>query len=234
MSTRWYKLSDTDLLAWLKNFSQKLSATPLLFHITAEQAGTMAGLVSVFENKLSIWREPTSNSSAASQAKQAARIAAVEGAKNLISAITTNPLTTDEQRTELGIPHKNHPTPVPVASTKPLIHVKQVSGSVATLTIRDSDNQDKRARPTGAMGANLFTFVGENAPTPDQWKFNGQVTRTKFELELGSTLPAATKVWVTACWYSARGKIGPMSDPIFTFTQAGGTTVQLGVMKMAA
>lgn len=224
------------LVPWSTTFRDVLVASPGNFFYDPADLVPLTSATNLFLSAQLAVANPEARSGALILARNNAQAAYYEVARPMYDAIQSNPNITDENKALAGVHVKDStPTPIPVPNSKPLVSVIQVSGSVATLTIRDIDNQDKRARPLGAAGANLFSFVGENAPTtPDQWKFEGQVTKTKFELQLGQTLPAATKVWITACWYSARGETGPASDPIFTFTQAGGTTVQFGVMKMAA
>jgi len=225
----------SQLVPWSTAFRDALLANPGNFFYDPGDLVPLTAATNLFLSTQLAVANPEARSGVLIKARNNAQTAYYEVARPMYDAIQSNPNITDANKAVAGV-HVSLTTRTPVAvpNSKPLVSVINVSGTVATITIRDINNQDKRARPTGAIGANFFSYVGENAPTPEQWKFVGQVNKSRFELELGPTLAAATKVWLTACWYSARGQAGPLSDPIFTYTQAGGTTVQFGVMKIAA
>ena len=79
-----------------------------------------------------------------------------------------------------------------------------------------------RGKPFGAIGANVFSFVGPEAPTdPKAYHFEGLTTRPKVQLLFPDSVASGATVWISACWVSARGQIGTGSVPI-SFTIQGG------------
>jgi len=232
----FYDGTDAELASGTQIFSAAIVGDEALWGLTVGQSGSYSALSGQFIAAYNTAINPATRTKGAVNAKNVLRSQLRIAARDLVSIINGNPIVTDQMKIDVNLHVRDtSPTPIPAPETAPLINVIQVAGSVATITLRDVENQDKRARPRGVAGANVFSFVGDNPPaSPSQWQFEGQVTKTKFELDLGSELEAATKVWLTACWYNPRTETGPVSDPIFTFTQAGGTSVEFGVLKMAA
>lgn len=221
MSKPWYQLSDTELLAWLQNFSQRLTAGFAGFHITSAQAADMEALVNSFESALAAWLEPVTRTPIASTAKKNARTAAIEGARNLVATINTNPLTTDAQRDELRIPLRNPPTPVPVPTETPELDISSVNGR--TVTVRVHSNTEHGRKPDGVKGANVWTFVGDVPPDElTGFFFWGLSTRNLFEVEFPNSVEPGSKVWFAAGWVNGKGQVGPVCDPVSTHVQFGG------------
>jgi hypothetical protein len=81
----------------------------------------------------------------------------------------------------------------------------------------------------------VYSFVGENYPSdPTLWNFEGATTKPKFQILFPSTMTGGTQVWVTAAWINAKQQAGPLSVPITTTLQGGGTTSQTANIKIAA
>lgn len=211
MSKPFYSLSDTNLLAWSNNFSARLTATPAAFGLDGKKASSYAALNAAFDAALTAWRDPITRTPISMANKTAAREALLADARYLVATIDTNPATTDAQRDELVIKARKKSTPIPAPSVSPLIDVEAVNGQVVTLRLH---SEGRRGRPAGVQGASMFTFVGTTPPADTaQWKFEGLITRTKFDLRFESSASAST-VWVTAFWYNERGQSGTACAPV--------------------
>lgn len=152
-------------------------------------------------------------------------------AKYLVNSINSNPLTTDAQRDELGIKARKRPSPIPAPSVSPIIDIIRVSGRTVTIGLH---TQGKRGRPTGVAGASVFTFVGAEAPADTAaWKFEGLITRTKFDISFEQSTTANT-VWVTANWHNERGQTGLACSPVSINLPAATVVPQGKSMKIAA
>ena len=80
----------------------------------------------------------------------------------------------------------------------------------------------------------MFTFVGEEAPTePAEWKFEGMITRTKFDVSFEQSTTANT-VWLTANWYNGRGEPGAACMPMSINLPATASVPRAEGMKIAA
>lgn len=233
MSKQFYELSDANLVIWSDSLSEHLTAQPLLFHVTPEQAAAYAGLNTVFGTALFVWRDQSTKTPVASANKKAARENLLAMAKYLVNSINSNPATTDAQRDELGIKARKRPSPIPAPGTWPIIDVIAVSGRTATLGLH-ATQAGKRGKPSGVKGASVFTFVGDEAPAdPAVWKFEGLITKTKFDLSFEQSTQANT-VWVTANWYNERGQTGVACAPVSINLPAATVVPQGKAMKIAA
>jgi len=231
MSKPFYLLSDANLLVWSNEFSQQLSATPLLFHVSPEMAVSYAALNTAFDSALSTWRNQSTKTPVAMANKTTARENLLAMAKYLVNSINSNPLTTDAQRDELGIKARKRPSPIPAPSVSPIIDVIAVSGRVVKIGLH---TEGKRGRPVGVAGASVFTFVGNVAPADTAaWKFEGLITKTKFDLTFEQST-AANTVWVTANWYNERGQTGVACAPVSINLPAATVVPQNRSMKIAA
>jgi len=232
MAKSYYAMSDAELLGWSGAFSQNLSATPVAFHVTVEQATAYAALNTAFATALAVWRDNSTRTPVASGKKQAAREALVDSLRSLVPFINNNPLTTDAQRDALGISARKQPTPIPAPSTSPIVEIESVDRR--TVKIRLRGDAGRRARPDGVGGASVFSFVGPVAPTePAQWKFEGLISRTQFELTFPEPQTAAT-AWVCANWYNERGETGPACNPVSVNLPASAVLPMGQSLKIAA
>ncbi len=81
----------------------------------------------------------------------------------------------------------------------------------------------RRGKPPGAAGANLYAFIG---PTPPPslaaWTFKGSATRPVAEIAFDASVPPGTQVWLSACWYNPRAQSGPLSRPLSAHLSGGG------------
>src|SRR5262245_6470997 len=85
---------ETELLAWSLNFSTKITATPTAFGLVAAQATAYATLHSTFSNKLTIASDPGTNSKANVEAKNLAKFALIDSARDLVRQIQGVPTVT--------------------------------------------------------------------------------------------------------------------------------------------
>ena len=231
MSVPYFRMSDANLLIWSNSFSQHLTTTPAVFHVSPEMAASYAGLNTAFDTALSVWRDQSTKTPVASANKKAARENLLAMAKYLVNSINSNPLTTQAQRDELGIKARKTPSPIPAPSQSPIIDVISVSGRVVKIGLH---TEGKRGRPVGVQGASVFTFVGADAPVDTAaWKFEGLITKTKFDISFEQST-AANTVWVTANWYNERGQTGVACAPVSINLPAATVVPQGKSMKIAA
>ena len=144
----------------------------------------------------------------------------------VMRVIQAMPTVTNEQRAELGLRIRDvEPSPVPVPDTAPVVEIASMNGWLARLRLREAGSE-RRGKPTGVIGANIYTFTGAEPPTElTDWVFEGETTRTIFDVQFPGTLAAGTKVWVTACWKNPRFQVGPASTPISMLVGGGITSI---------
>lgn len=217
---------DDALLAWSNNFNTYISglADPAVIGITAQMVTDYGVLATAFAGAMTA--VTASNSSANVQTKNTARTALIAGARTTVRMVQAFTGTTDTQRIEMQITvPDSEPTPRPVPAFAPVLSVVSVTGHTIKLRLRDAENPDRRGKADGAAGACIWSYVGEAAPgNIYDWKPQGSITRTIFDIALSSSVPAGSRVWLTAQWFNARQENGPASEPIST-TIAGGVSL---------
>jgi hypothetical protein len=233
MSKPFYEMTDTELAYSAGTFVGALEASPATYHVTADQVTAVETASNAFDDALAAWTDNATRTPVAMANKTAARETLLGLLAYLVNTINSNPATTDAQRDALGIRARKTPTPTPAPTTSPIIDVIATAGRIVTIGLHATE-AGKRGKPSGVKGASVFTHVGATAPTdPAAWKFEGLITRTKFEISFeGST--AANTVWITANWYNEKGQTGPACSPV-SINLPAATVLPLGEnLKIAA
>src|SRR5439155_14001590 len=107
------------------------------------------------------------------------------------------------------------PSPIPAPASSPQIMIKSTIGNTIRIKLIDPANPTRRGKPPGVDGVSIFSFVGEEAPTDAAgWKFEGNTTRTTFDVTFPNTVAPGAKVWPTAFWFNPRALSGPACTPV--------------------
>ncbi len=232
MSLPYFRLSDADLLIWSNDFLEHIAATPTAYGLTAVQATDYGTTRQAFVAALETWRNNSTRTPVASQVKKATRESLLATTRYLVSTINTNPATTDAQRDELGIKIRKKPSRVPVPESVPILELVSLVGRVAKIGLRSSESS--RGRPAGVQGASLYSYIGDTAPIhAEAWKFEGLVTKVKFDIDFGQSSQAST-AWLAVSWYNERGEAGMSSDPLAIHLPATSMVPNNAVIKIAA
>jgi hypothetical protein len=197
------------------NFKTKITASPTTYSLTAGQATTYGTLHDAFVTKWNICQDPDTKTKAAVELKNVAKRSLLANLRLLAKIVQNAPTTTNAMRIDLGLPQRDFvPTPVPVPSAAPELKVVSVYGHSVRVSLRDASHE-RRGRPRGVAGAQLYSFVGANPPSATEvWKAEGTVTRSTILVVFADAVPAGSKVWFTACWYNPRGLTGPACTPV--------------------
>jgi len=225
---------DAALLAWSQNFSTKISATPENFGLSSAQATSYQTLHDGFADALALC-DPAVRNKTSCMAKNTAKLALKDGARSLAKIVEGTDTVTDAQKIELGLNVRAMPSPIPAPTSAPDIDIVSVLGRTVKLRLHNSgDPSPKRGRPDGVAGATIFSYVGDAPPEDvNDWKFEGNTTRTVIDVEFPVGAAAGAKVYFTAFWYSARALSGPLCDPVSTVLQYGGVSLVTNVAKAA-
>jgi hypothetical protein len=219
MGTSWLPLNDAGLLAFVQPFSTKIAATPTAFGLTAADATTLTGLVTGYQTALATATDPSTRTPVSVTAKEVAKASLVAETRSLAKRVQANPAVTPEQKTDLGLPiHKTTNTPIPAPVTKPVLTVAAISaGRSVTIKLADESSTNKRAKPYGVDGAEVYSYVpadGEAPPTDlERWRFEGIATRSTFDILYNGEDVNKTS-YICAAWFNPRGESGPASDKV--------------------
>ena len=211
-----------DLRAWGDRFSLTLELDPGGYGTTAEQASIVRLAYDDFAVALARATNKTTNSEVNTRLKNDARKAMVEKARELVRIIQAWPGITDAKRDALGITVPDpEPTPLPAPSAPPTVEVVAVLGHTVKVRLKGGSG---RGKPMGVIGATLMTYVGPEVPTDlEAWCFKQMVSKTTEDIKFPPTVPAGSKVWITAFWFSRVSKTSRAAVPVSVYLADGVT-----------
>lgn len=214
--------TDSGLLAWATNFSTQISAAATTYGLTVEQVAAYSVLVEDYNTALTAATDPSTRGGSTVQAKNLARQALIAESRTLAMAVTNHPGVTDQQRYDLGLTVRDkQPTPVPPPTESPVLEIDSREGTIVTIRLHDGSST-RRGKPDGVIGASVFSYVGATAPVDiDDWKFQGNTTKTLVNVEFPVTTTPGTTVWLTAFWYNRRAESGPGCAPVSAIIAGG-------------
>jgi hypothetical protein len=234
MPRDFYPRREADIVRFTANFSAKINADAPLYGLTEPAAAEYAVLQQAFAQTYAVAQSPSTDTSSATAAKEADRVALERATRPLVRLIKANPNVTDEMRVNLGLsPQTQRRRRVPAPDAAPsLLVVGSVGGAVR---VRLSDLTSlRRGKPRDVNGAVIFGHAGDNPPAdPREWNVKAITSRATAQLHFSPNLPPGTKVWLTACWTNARQERGPLCEPVFTHLTYG-VAVQRTQLRQAA
>ncbi|MEM1027226.1 MAG: hypothetical protein AAGJ38_04005 [Planctomycetota bacterium] len=208
--------------------SQLETKGPAAFGLSDAQASEWVDAISAYNTLYTQCQNPTQRTPSKVEDKRTARAELIRVTRKLSAIVQAAETTTDTLRRDLGLPIRDtSPTPIPAPQNSPVLTVSNVSGRTITFTLRerleDGEPSERRGKPEGVAGANVFYATGETAPTAiEAWTFVGGFTRTTESLWMPESVPAGANVWLTAQWFNRRQETGPGCPPILTsVTNAG-------------
>lgn len=233
MSHGFLPRTDAALLNWARNFSKRLLAEHESLGISLEQAEAFEQFTVDFAAKLQLCF-PEIRNKVATSGKNVARGLLKANAKLLSLIIQGQANINDVQKIQLGLNVRKAPTARAAPSSPPLVLLSPGQGQ-NTVTVRLSQSGDDtglRGRPRSAIGAMVFTFVGDEPPTGlSGWRFHALASSTSIDITFDAALAPGTKVWVTASWIGSRKQTGPLASAVSTHLLGGGvgaaTTLRL-------
>lgn len=218
--------TDAALLAWSRNFSLRISATPTAYGLTAAQATSYAAANTAYANAYDAAVDPITRTRGKIAAKDDARKAVEAAARMLARYVQADPNVTNEQKIDLGLTvRKSDLTPVPPPAMSPDIDFVSVTGRTVRIRLHEA-SAARRGKPAGVKGATVFSHVGQ-APPGDisAWKFEANTSKTILDVAFPDTAPAGSLVWLTAFWFNTKSESGPACAPVSTNIAGGGVSM---------
>jgi hypothetical protein len=225
---------DADLLNWANGASQKITATPTAFGLTAGFATSFAASVSAFATALAAC-DPGVRSKSSVATKNSAKKSLALACGYLSRLVHGTSSVTDAQLIELGLNVRAQPVPTPAPELAPGFDLVKVVNNTATYRAHDALTPSRRGRPKGVALLSVFSHVGNTTPTEQSgWILNGSTGRTTVEVAFDPSLPMGTKAWVCAFWSTATGLNGPACTPVEVTLLGGAALPSNTQMKLAA
>ena len=216
MSHGYLPSTDAGLNSWAQNFLALVSPEPAVWGLSAAQVASLTTVINEYSTTLATATEPSTRTKVAVANKNTARAAMllqIRAAVHLIQAQTT---VTPGQKTALGITVADRvPSPVPPPATRPVINAGILKSRSLEVHLADELTPSRKARPAGAAGAEVYSWVGTGAPPMDLelWRYEGLATRWRFVLDFEDT-DSGKSVTIAARWINAKGQTGPLSDSL--------------------
>ena len=199
---------DGALLTWALNASSKITATPAPFGVPTTMASAFAGFTSAFQSALAAVDNPATQTRVTVATKDQFRVNLKAYARKVSKVVQGHPTITNAQRIDLGLNVPEIPSPIPIPGVAPKMDVDTVLGKTVALRIHNADTT-KRGRPAGCAGASVYSFIGDQPPENiNLWVFEGNTTRTEFEVAFTGSVAPFAKVWLTALWFNPRQQAG--------------------------
>ncbi len=206
---------DADLINWARGFSRLLNETPDAFGVSPAQAATFASLADTYTSAYALTQSNTTRTPSRILAKNKAKESLIADARALSKQIQSAPSVTNEQKAQLGLAIPREAVRVARPKSAPQLFIMSTVGRCVTIRLCDADHPTKRGRPAGVAFATILTYVGNKAPADiGEWRFAGNTSKvTKHRVHFPASVPAGSKVWITAMWYNSRAEQGPVAMP---------------------
>ncbi len=212
----WIKSKESEFITQAVDFSAKISATPTAFGLSAGDATALASDNSAAQSAYNLATDPATRTKPTVEDKDTKVAILKARMRSYGKRINANTAVTNAQKAALGLNIKNAPTPIQPPSTIPVVSVISSFQRVVRVKLTDSLT-GKKAKPFGVSDAEIFTHIGATAPANvDDWKYQGQATRSVFDITFPGTVASGSKVWIAARWCNERGQAGGVSVPAGT------------------
>lgn len=207
-------LSDRDLLAESRAYETKITADAANFNFTAAEGTEVKGVNDTFESLLDQWDAIQLQEAGIVTGKNTART-------NLLAKLRArrNRLYADTSLDEATLASANLPprdkikTDAPAPSTAPIGWVDY--GKLKhIIRFRDSATPDKKAKPDGMRGCEIWYFIGDDPPTSeDDYAYLATDSSTPYTV-MYEMKDAGKTVFYQLRWLSNSGERGEWSDTI--------------------
>lgn len=213
MPTDWIPDDEDSFDELVDQFTGAISANPTAYGLTA---GDVAPLTSTsYDWKVALNNDLAIDAQklASTKTKADAKAAVTEVMRSLGGTIQSKPTVTDANRELAGLPvHKTTRTPVPAPTTAPVLAVDASRRLEHIISWRDSASLNRKARPAGVMGLELYVKVGGPAPAGlEDCRSLGMITRSP-DLEQFAPAQGGQTAYYIGRWVSTRGEPGPLSE----------------------
>lgn len=207
--------SDADFDLWRGGFDKYLKDNLAALGLTAGDINALSSLQTAWESALGDYLNKRAQADAALQVKNASRESLEEAVRALVRQLQANPATTDEQRAGLGvtIPDETR-TRSPIPATIPIAQIDTSTPLQHSIDFRDAQTPNRRAKPDGYRGCQIWRFIGEQPPTSlDQYKYAATDSSTPYVLHFDLE-DAGKTVHYRLRWVNTRDEPGPWSEPL--------------------
>lgn len=221
MASNYIPAADPMFELWQANFVTYLSANFAALGLDAGDVTPVTGSQTIWDGAFGALAPARAAAAAATQAKEQARDGFETVIREVVRRIQSNPAVTNEQRALLGITVPDGtPSPTGAPGTFPTCVIETCDRLRHTIDFRDSATPNKRAKPPGTMGCEIYVktaAVGDPVPSdPAMFTFLALDTATPYVADFPGS-EGGKNAHYRLRWVSTRGDKGPWSE-VFSAT----------------
>jgi hypothetical protein len=206
-------LSDRELLAESRAYEAQLTADAAGLNFTNAEVEAVKRANDDFEAQLDEWDAAQAAEDSATEAKKGGRGALLDELRRQRNAAYADTGVSDETRAGYGLPPRDRTkTATAAPSTAPIGWVDY--GKLKhTIHFRDSATPDKKAKPQGTRGCDIFRCVGKTPESEDDYRYVANDSDSPYTVNYDMA-DAGKKVFYILRWVSTTGEAGEWSETI--------------------
>lgn len=206
---------DAEFNTWQANFINNLSANKAAFGLTDAEIAGITGAQGEWESAYNGHIAAKAAAEGAQQAKREARASYESALRSMARRVQSSAAATDKHRAQLGLSvRETTRTSAGVPESRPVAQVDTSQRLRHTISFSDEATPNSRAKPQGAMGCEIWSKIGDPAPTdPSQLHFLGLDTSTPYVVQFGGEDAGKTAHYMLR-WVSSKGEQGPWSQTV--------------------
>ncbi len=214
-SSTYLPSSDLEFTMWMSTFIAYVSSNLAKFGLVAGDVTDIAAAEPGFNTARLAWDAAKTAAASASEDKKINRAACEELIRPLVARIQTHPGTTNVDRQEMAIPLRgssNTPQSVTLQDNRPTANIDIRPHLKHVLRIQNStDTGTSRAKPAGALGAEVWLKIGEPPINNTDMRMVGVATRSPYVVEFAAE-DANQPAYYRMRWISRSGEKGDWSE----------------------
>jgi hypothetical protein len=213
MSNGYLPSTEAELVAWMANFAQQYMDHAAALGYPPETVPQVQTTCDQFSASSSNHDQAVEAARSAKQAKDTDRAAALALVRPLVRNLQSNPAMTDALRAlfRITVPDSTQTSStLAVEQNKPLATVDIAQSLQHTINFVDEGTPRRRAKPDGAMGAEIWMAVGQQPADPSAMTLKTLATRSGYTVQFDGA-DAGKQAWYRMRWVSTRGVRGPWS-----------------------
>lgn len=203
--------SDNDLAEWLANFLTVVQSRPDNLGMTAQELADLQEARANFGNALQAHRQAQAIAATAMRDKQQARDTVEKLVRTAVRRLQTHPSLTDGDRSALRIGSRSTPrTPPSAPTTRPTASIDASQRLRHTINFSDEATPNRRAKPDGVLGCEIYVKVGEAPAGPSEMRLLALDTATPYLASFDEADAGKTAHYLLR-WVNSRSDPGPWS-----------------------
>lgn len=212
---------DTDLDAWLTNFSTLITASPATYGVTSGDATAIAAAVAAWHAAYLLVTSPTTKTASTVQDKNVERIMVLATCRPYAVTISLNAGVAAMDKIALGLNARTSiPQPITPPTTYPLITIVSAITWGHIIHFRDQmASPSVKGKPYGVLQTQIFAATSATPIVdPTLLPQVGVQTKSPFT-QLWPPAALGLRAYYAGRWVTRKGLVGPYG-PIVAFTVA--------------